>query len=346
MKNTITFNVLLEMNELEFLAKNNFTKLPFHEIYFSFNKKSVEKHAEISINSAEDILTTASVECDIDRFSEYKYSHREENLTELRVLSKTEINTLNDALIDKIKIENVFWKDLQKINLERIKKIFNDEEFFFKRRMEIFLETNSREIILHNYFERSVVEKTEPQNFTDVEVKQHVNELVSEQGDILKMAKERTAMINSVEEAVDFLINEDFDEEKIKSLKNKSLAARLEFFGDLGFHFGDGIYLRNLFFHGNKNQRFFDDIEKYKSNTFLDGGELGEGVIYDLLWRKLNNCEISNENARKIKEIQKQIENGLSDDSYWNLHITMKLLSYNFTEDEIKTHLEFEKKNG
>lgn len=59
---------------------------------------------------------------------------------------------------------------------------------------------------------------------------------------------------------------------------------------------------------------------------------------------KLNNCKTSQANAKKIQKIKKQIENGIEDNSYWNLYTTMKLLSYNFAEDEIKKHLELERK--
>ena len=82
MKKIITFYVLLTLKDLEFLAKNNFTKLPFNEIPFTFNKESIEKFAETSIDYTENILVTAKIDCDWIRFSEYKDSHPDENPTE------------------------------------------------------------------------------------------------------------------------------------------------------------------------------------------------------------------------------------------------------------------------
>jgi len=155
--------------------------------------------------------------------------------------------------------------------------------------------------------------------------------------------KEKRMNLNSVEDAVDFLINEDLSEESTKSLKNISLASRLGYFGgDSALHFGYGMYLRNLFLHGNKNELFLNDLEEFIRNSFSDSGELGEGIIYDLLWRKLNNWETLKENKIKIEKIQREVKEGGEYDSNW--YNKVKLLSYNFTEDEIKKYLELERK--
>ncbi|MGD1318588.1 hypothetical protein [Chryseobacterium sp. 2R14A] len=342
MNKIITFYVLLRVKDLEFLAKNHFTKLPFNEIPFTFKKEDIEKYAENLKQYTEDILITASMKCDMKRFTEYRDSHPNDDLSEFGELSEVKTNTLNHALIDKVKIENVFGKNIQNFDDEKITKFLEEEKFFLEWRLRVFLDKNTREIIPYNYFESAADEYVE---LSPEENMERVKAEIDEEAKSLKKKKEKTFKINSVEEALSYLINEDLNEEEIKSFKNKSCAARLEHFGeDFGFHFGYGMYLRNIFFHGNKNQIFFDDLDKYKPNNLADSGELGEGIIYDLLWRKLNNCKTSPANAKKIQKIKKQIKNGVEDNSYWNLYTTMKLLSYNFTEDEIKKQLKLEKR--
>jgi len=142
MKKIITFYVLLTLKDLEFLAKNNFTKLPFNEIPFTFNKESIEKFAETSIEYTENILVTAKIDCDWIRFSEYKDSHPDEDLTEFGRLSELKTNTFNHSLIDKIKIQNVFGINLQNADCAKIKMIVEEELYFFKHRIEMIIETN------------------------------------------------------------------------------------------------------------------------------------------------------------------------------------------------------------
>lgn len=68
------------------------------------------------------------------------------------------------------------------------------------------------------------------------------------------------------------------------------------------------MYLRNLFFHGNKNLFFTKAIKEYGKISFADGGELGEGYLEDAFWRKLNSCEINSEIQQKLKEGYEEIE--------------------------------------
>lgn len=341
MKKIITFYVLLTLKDLEFLAKNNFTKLPFNEIPFTFNKESIEKFAETSIEYTENILVTARLDCDWIRFSEYKDSHPDENPTEFGGLSEVKTNTFNYSLIDKIKIENVFGKDLQNEDRAKIKMIVNEELYFFIRRLEIFLDTHSKEIILPDRFNIIIVEDQEPQGFTDEEIRKQMEDALAEDEVILKKTKERITTINSVEEAVDFLINEDLDQSALDRIKNKSLVTRFDWAGE---HFGYNMRIRNTFIYPNENKTFLDNLKNYDAHYVSERGEHGEEIIYDLLWRKLNNYETTDENRRKIKEIQERIENNNEHDSYFNLIIKMKLLSYNFKDEEIEKYLELEDK--
>ncbi|KNB62153.1 hypothetical protein [Chryseobacterium sp. Hurlbut01] len=339
MKKTVTFYVLFELRDLEFLAQNNFRELPFNEIPYAFKQKEIEIFAERLKQFKDNILISANVECDIDKFKEYRESHPDENPTESGGLSETQTNTFNYSLIDKIKIENVFGKNLQNYENEKILSILEFEKRFFEFRLKAFLITNSREIISHDDFVSPIVEKQDPENFTDEQIKQQIEEVIEEQERVLKKAKERTATINSVEEAVEFLINEDLDQTKLDEIKNKSLVTR---FDDCGEHFGYNMYLRNVFIYPNKNQIFLENLRNYNSHYVTEMGEFGEGIIEDLLWRKVNNCETTKDNSNKIEKIQKQIKEGLEFDSYWNLTIKMKLLSYNLNDSEIESYLKLE----
>jgi hypothetical protein len=52
---------------------------------------------------------------------------------------------------------------------------------------------------------------------------------------LTKRAKEKTSVINSVEDAVGFLINEELDEDQIREIKNQSIVSQ---FNRMNQHFG------------------------------------------------------------------------------------------------------------
>lgn len=328
---TVTFYVLLGLKDLEFLDKNNFTVLPFNEILFTFKKEDIEKYAETSIKHTDNILITARVECGMDRFTEYRGSHSDENSAEFGGLSEIKTNTLNHSLIDKIKIENVFGKNFQNADNEKILSILEFEESFFCFRLRTFLNTNSKDVIPADYFDKPT------DNFINEENDKKLEKIVKEQRSFENEVNEITSKINTVEEAVDFLINEDLNKNDFEEIKNKSVANQFE---DTVEHFGYGMYLRNLFIYPNENKVFLENLKNYEGHYVDNFGEFGEGIIGDLLWRKINNFETTEQNCKKIKEIQERIDR----DSHWDFHIKMKLLSYNFTEDEIEQHLKLQKK--
>lgn len=218
--------------------------------------------------------------------------------------------------------------------------------YFSKRRMEIFLETYSREIILPDFFKVDAEEKQEPGDFSDEEIRQQIEKKLAEEEISLKKIKKKTRTLNTVEEAVDYLIEEDLGIKRINHIKNISCAARLDYLkGDSDFHFGFGMYLRNIFFHGNNNQEFYTDLKKYQSHVLLNQGELGEGIIYDVLWRKLNDCKTTKENNKNINEIREQLKTETETDSFWISEIKIKMLSYNFSNEEIEKYLDLESKS-
>lgn len=341
-KEAVEFYLLLTEEDLDFIAKNNFTKLPCNEILFSFTKENIDKGVESLEEYKNKIIFIARIECDRSKLSDFEELFSTDHKSKFQRLSEAKINTINCSL-DKIILENFYAQNCDNKASERVNSIIQDELSFFKYRLEIFLETASREVISHDYFYNPAEEQQNPQNFSDEEVLQQIKENLEKQESFMAEKHERIKLINSVNDAVDFLINEDLDDESIKNLKNKSLAARLGYFGgDLDFHFGYGMYFRNLFFYKNNNHEFLNDIENAQS--LVNKGEFGEGIIYDLLWRKLNNYETTDENVKKIKDIENQIQDDSKTESLHSLYEELKLLSYNCTEEEIKKYLVFTSK--
>jgi hypothetical protein len=331
MKNTVTFYILLTLKDLQFLAENSFTKLPFNEIPVAFKKEELIQYAEKVNDDTNGIFITAKVECNMDRFNDYKVSSLDESLTEFEGFSKVMTERINYSLLDKVKLDDVFGKNIEEPDHSEIKTIIEDEMYFSERRMEIFLETHSREIILPDFFKEDAEEKQEPRDFSDEEVRQQIKKTLAEEEISLKKIKEKTRTLNTVEEAVDYLVREDLSPKAISQIKNISYAARLDHLkGDFGFHFGFGMYLRNIFFHGNNNQELYKDLEKYQTHVLFNHGEFGEGIIYDALWRKLNDCKTTKENIKRISDIREQLKTETDADFFWISEIKIRMLSYNF----------------
>ncbi|MBD8083027.1 hypothetical protein [Chryseobacterium caseinilyticum] len=251
-----------------------------------------------------------------------------------------------NQLFDRIKIIDVLTEKIDDAD-DNLKNCVGRQGSFLKERLEEFLNTNDRNIISYDdYFNDLESENFayNPDQVSDSEEEfEKIKNEIEESAGILERKKEKTVHIETIKEAIDFLITEDLDDESIKNLKNKSLASRLGYFGgDIDFHFGYGMYLRNLFFYKNNNHKFLNDIKN--AHHFVDEGELGEGIIYDLLWRKLNNCETTCENIKKIKDIEKQFQDDSKTESFHIFYDKLKLLSYNFTAEEIKKYLELNSK--
>ncbi|WP_294322882.1 hypothetical protein [uncultured Chryseobacterium sp.] len=343
MKKTGTYYILLTLKNLQFLTENSFTQLPFKEIPFTLTKEQIIQYAEEIKDDSNGIFITAKVEYDTDRFTQNRDSDSEEHLIKFGRFSKAMTKTINSSLSDKIKLEDVFGKDFQNEECAEVKTIIDEEMYFFKRRTEIFLETHSREVIPPDFFKEDAEEYQEPQNFTDEEVRQQLKKTFAEEAVFLERIKGETKKINTVEEAVDYLIEKDLSPKNLNDLKNISCAARLDYLnGDSDFHFGLGMYLRNIFFYGNDNQEFYKDLENYESHILFNHGEFGEGIIYDLLWRKLNHCITTRENKEKINEIREQLKTETDADSFWISEIKIKMLSYNFSNEEIEKYLDLE----
>lgn len=346
MKNPVTYYILLTLKDLQFLAENSFTKLPFNEIPFSFKREEIVQFAEKVKGNTNGIFITAKVECNTDRFNDHKIFSLAKSPTESEGFSQVMTERTNSSILDKVKLDDVFGENIEETEHSGIKRIIEDEMYFFKRRMEIFLETHSREIILPDFFKADAEEKQESKDFSDEEIRQQIEKTLAEEEISLKKIKNQIRTLNTVEEAVDYLIREDLSPKAIGQIKDISYAARLDHLkGDFGFHFGFGMYLRNLFFHGNNNQELYKDLEKYQTHVLFNHGEFGEGIIYDALWRKLNDCKTTKENIKKISEIREQLKTETDADFFWISEIKIRMLSYNFRNEEIEKYLDLKSKS-
>ncbi|RTZ50290.1 hypothetical protein [Chryseobacterium arthrosphaerae] len=232
------------------------------------------------------------------------------------------IPLFNTLINDKIKIVDYFGhtKEFEKEILEVLEK----EERFFKIRLDTFLETNDHTIIPYDYLDQQID--------YDNDISEQNEEDTSIQYD------EKRSEINTVEEAVDFLINEELSEDTINEIRNRSLASK---FDEMGGLFGLGMYLRNVFIYPNKNEKFLQHLKTYDPQYLVSRGEFGEGIIEDLLWRKLNHCLIKDESKNKIAELKKE---EFKEETFWGNYIKEQLLSYNLADEVIREYLDLEDK--
>lgn len=248
-------------------------------------------------------------------------------LNEGEIITKgtEDLDNVNSLIEDKIKIIGFFGKN--KDLSQDIMGILENEKRFFEFRLKTYLDTNNREIIPYDYFER------------EIDSDDNISELTDEEQDAsAKYYDEKRSKINTLEEVVGFLINEELSEDNINEIKNKSLASK---FDSLGGLFGLGMYLRNVFIYPNKNENFIRYLKTYDPEYMVDRGEFGEGLIEDFLWRKLNDYLITEDSKKKIAELRKE---QYDEDSFWANYIKEQLLSYNLDEAIIREYLDMEEK--
>ncbi|MEJ5103473.1 hypothetical protein [Chryseobacterium sp. MYb328] len=242
------------------------------------------------------------------------------------MIETNQIPLFNTLMVDKIKTVDFFGRT-EEVEKEAL-GILDEEKRFFAWRLRKYLETNSREIVSYDSF-RKVYKPSVP-------IGEEAEKLIEEEKAHAKYLEEKTLKINTVEEAVDFLIHEGLSENTICNIRNESLASRLN---DLTVFFGMGMYLRNVFIYPNKNENFLKYLNTYDPGYILDRGEFGEGLIEDLLWRRLNHYNITDESKKKIEVLRKEKYN---EDLAWSNYIKEKLLSYNLDEAIISEYLELE----
>lgn len=276
MKNKILYKVVTE-KEIIFLGQNNFQKFSFQDLETG-SVNTEEKSKEIALQNY--------------------INNPQYNYIGFIVSFATEDNRIKG----KIKINDVFFgKNFKNFSDETVIDCIEDEERFYKKKLEYFLETKSRKIIPDDYFI-----KLNEEFSVFLEKNNHLNteDYIKSKTQKYNTIKERTSSINTLDEAIEFLI-QDYGTEKIGKIQDETILTQ---FRTERNHFGSNMYLRNLFFHGNQNENFKKAIREYGKISFASGGELGEGYLEDAFWRKLNHCEINSEIQQKLKEDYEEIE--------------------------------------
>ncbi|OCA78979.1 hypothetical protein BBH99_07065 [Chryseobacterium contaminans] len=246
------------------------------------------------------------------------------------IIKTDQIPLFNVLLVDRIKIVD-FFGDSEEIGKETL-EVLEKEKRFSESRLKEYLETNSRDIISYDYF-REVYNPSVP---IGEENEEELEKLIEEEKTHAKYCEEKISKINTVEEAVDFLIYEELSEDRILDIRNESLASKLN---DMGVFFGLGMYLRNVFIYPNKNEDFLKYLNIYDPGYTVNRGEFGEGIIEDLLWRTLNHYIITDESKKKIEVLRKE---KYDEDLAWSNYIKERLLSYNLGEAVISEYLKLE----
>jgi len=197
----------------------------------------------------------------------------------------------NKAIVGKIKISKVFiGEKFKQCTNEDTLALLDDEVGIHKSRLYHFLETTSREILPYSYFEPNSAKEERSESTI--------------KGDF-ELLKEKAATIASVDEAVDFLIEECLTKEYIQKIQNETPLRPIKH--SIKNHFGINMFLRNLFFYP-KNEKLQQAIRTYKFSN-ASHGEHGEGIIANVLWRRLHNCEVANSpNKIKIETLHKQMD--------------------------------------
>lgn len=219
-------------------------------------------------------------------------------------VSAEELDNFNKAIQGDIEIVHVFiGEEFKEVSNAKVKdvinKIVDDLDYqcrIHESRLEHFLKTKSREILPFSYFEQPFEQSEELSE----------EEQEKAQEEFFKL-KDQVRKINTVNEAIDFLLDKAFSNEQIDKIKNETPYVHLKV---MSKHFGINMYLRNLFFHGNKNELFKKSVQAQGQILSVNPGELGEGILEDALWRRLHQCEmhqIKNKDAfDKLKQIEKE----------------------------------------
>lgn len=245
-------------------------------------------------------------------------------------LSIEYLEIFNKNIVGRVKPIYVFIGDqYNKKRGEELKNWIDIECGIYESRLETFLKTKSRKILPFNYFDRDYKEE-------EIEtLKTSFDEL-----------REKAALINTVDEAVDFLINECLTDKELEAIKDETALAQIN---NVNKHFGINRYLRNLFFYSHDNDAFKKDIKSYTSGSIIvrsSSGELGEGLLADVLWRRLHGMELKDSiNLEKIQQIDKKI-----DGVYDQYFIKKGFKKGKLTEEQVNIffddHRELYKKNS
>jgi len=298
---TVTLYKTIGEKEMVLIAENNFKMFPHglenEPVFYTFLNEEYATERALKFNTTNVSGNYLAFVTEFIITEEEYLKYDGESITS-KVDSKLcvpieYLERFNKAIIGKIKVINLFvGKNFKSFLNNNLIDFLDNEISIYEYRLENFLKTKSREIIPLDFFEEEIEHKEDM--FRD-NVEKHFSSL-----------KEKVIKINTIEEAVSFLIECCLNEEELNKIRNETLVTQ---FGFNNNHFGINMYLRNLFFHGNKNEIFLNNIRNYNSYNLLSSGELGEGNLANALWRNLNDYEFINlENLEKIKSIELKME--------------------------------------
>jgi len=274
------------------------------------------------------------------------------------------LEAFNAAIVGRIRVTKVYVGDAFKTfeNDQLLDELYQQKSIY-KTRLDTFLKTKSRKVLPFELFEM---------DFEEVDLETQIEDQ-KKQSEYLNDLRKETHTLNTIDDAVDFLIQKALDAKTVEDLKDETPLTQLEYNNN---HFGINMYLRNLFFHGNNNQTFLKAVNKYKQFGRFSRGEMGEGYLADALWRRLHQCENSNDETKALIETMEQEKNeamkgffetkGLEygNTTFEELEPIMdelnafykargfdeydrkiELLSYNFSSDQIDRYIALDKNN-
>ena len=284
-----------------------------------------------------------------EEFNKYKVQNVGEiHHNELWVPAE-DLEGFNAAILHRIKVIRVFaGKQFKNFTSESLIDSIEFQNIIYKSRIEIYLGSKSREIIPFSAFE---IEEETIENQKEID---------------FEALQKQARLINSIDHAVDFLIEKVLSQKEISTIKNETPYKPIR--RSIDNHFGINLFLRNLFSR-MENKKLQKSIGEYETSCH-DYGEHGEGILADALWKRLHHCELSKSpNRDKIKKIEKQIDqlyenfyekkglnwskrtgeeyNKISSDldafykraNIHKLNRWIELLSYNFEEKDIDEYL-------
>ncbi|EDP96711.1 hypothetical protein U8527_00210 [Kordia algicida OT-1] len=283
--------------ELILIAESNFTKFPprleWQPIFYPVLNEEYAVEIASKWNTKDEFGNYLGFVTEFEITEEEFNKYKTENVgsahhNEFWVPAE-KLEEFNNAIIGRIKVIKVFigekFKSLTDENLLELLKYQNK---MHKTRLYRFLETKSRDVLPYNYFEADYNHNEEKQ------LKGNFDAL-----------KEKASNITSVDEAVDFLIEECLSENYIQKIKNETPLVPIK--QSSRNHFGINMFLRNLFFYP-ENEALNTAIREY-NDIRASRGEHGEGIIENVLWRRLNNCEASTcSNKEKVEILQQQVD--------------------------------------
>ncbi len=292
MKTIILYRPIGE-KELELIAESGFKKFPprldWQPIFYPVLNEEYASEIARKWNTTDPFGNylgfVTKFEITEEEFQKYKVENVGGKIHNELWVPSQDLEIFNDAIQGTILVTNVFvGKKFRNIEGKRLLELLEGELSVLEGKLIFFLENKSRDIL-------DEVQEKESLSEEEIKIKE------KEFNDLKKEAQK----VNSIQEAVLFLIKKCLSQETLKTIKNQTLVPKFSTFNNN--HFGINRYLRNLFFHGNTNQNFLNSIKNYNTYIVSNKGEKGEGILEDALWREIHSYKLENsQNFDKIKK--------------------------------------------